>query len=124
MALVDDEREQVGYYDAVNASSGQGYELLKKRQFDTKRYPEYKHTKTDGGTASLRSHLAKEFIFEKTNKSQKELIEGYQKKGWIDNGIFQYQNYDKNSAPYFNKKVDETESSSSYEDDEPNALKF
>lgn len=63
-----------GYvYDLTKAASFSGYKLVKKRTFESARYPGYKHVRTNlNEPADIIAKGAREFIFQKIDKLQFE----------------------------------------------------
>jgi len=57
------------YYNIVGAASIAGYALIKKRLFDSNRYPGYHHVQTNSNTsAPVTEEGMREFVFEKLDK--------------------------------------------------------
>lgn len=54
-------------YGIFQASARGGYVLKKKRKFDEKRYPGYKHVKTSENESASVTNNSREFVFEKTS---------------------------------------------------------
>lgn len=65
-----------GYvYDISQAARQTGYTLIKKRKFETSRYPGYQHTQTNSNSkASVTDKGMREFIFEKIEPETFEQI--------------------------------------------------
>lgn len=63
-------------YNIYDNSRGAGYLLAKKRPFSNERYPGYGHMQTQKSAAASIAQFGREYIFEKTDLTPEEILEG------------------------------------------------
>ncbi len=96
-----------GYvYNIFEASAKNGYILIKKHKFGADRYPGYKHSITDNDNSAKVAESAREYVFEKTNKTYKQIIK--------EQNPSRYKSYDENN--YILPNIGTDDDSTDYED--------